>query len=369
MLAPLRPVTLLLCTQSVWSRSVSPAEGWPERLEFPGNRAKAPLVPFLLLFGGELVGWAAGSRPKGINCMELTRFCRRSELPGVEMLSVVDSQRPWRRVSSTFELMISDTWRGQIAYSGALHRVAPGTLFCPGPGESFEISRAASPGSFRVLMIERETFCLALAKHGLSPELLQLNRVIAAIPDEFRTRLVSLLEVLDSDSDAAELESRMQVLIGALATHLAGPSTAQRRAPRALVAELVRKLIHSDEEGSFDLAALSRQVGLSRFQVLRAFKRAYSLPPQTYRLCTRIAQAQRLLALGHRPAYVAAELQFVDQSHFTRHFKRLLRVTPSEYAAAAQRKPAGRRLASAKRPRASPGLAHGAGPSPLAEAV
>jgi AraC-like DNA-binding protein len=282
--------------------------------------------------------------------MERIRFCRRSELPGVEMLEVVDSQRPWRRVSSTFELMISDTWRGQLAYFGSLHRVAPGTLFCPGPGDSFELSGAASPGSFRVLMIDRESFCLALAKHGLSPESLQLNRVIPAIPQELMAALEPLLEELRPDSRASRIESRMQGLTCALAKHLGGPAPAPRRAPCMRVAELVRKLIHADEAGALDLTALSRELGLSRFQVLRAFKRAYGLPPQTYRLCSRIAQAQRLLSLGYRPAYVAAELQFVDQSHFTRHFKRLLRVTPSEYVSARLTKSGARGLAAGKRP-------------------
>jgi AraC-like DNA-binding protein len=263
--------------------------------------------------------------------MERIRFCRHSEFPGVEVLKVVDSARPWRRVTSTFELMLSDTWRGQIAYRGSLHRVMPGTLFCPEPGDSFEISGAASPGSFRVLMIDREIFELALAKHGVPLESLQLKRVIADISDELLTRLASLLDELCSASHASQVEWSMQALMDALAKHLGGAETAARRAPCGRVAELVRKLIHADEAGRLDLAGLARELGLSRFQVLRAFKRAYGLPPQTYRLCTRIAQAQRLLSLGYRPAYVAAELQFVDQSHFCRHFKRLLGVTPSEY--------------------------------------
>ncbi|HKO51765.1 MAG TPA: AraC family transcriptional regulator [Polyangiaceae bacterium] len=289
--------------------------------------------------------------------MERTRFCHRVELPGVELLEVVDSQRPWRRVCSTFELMVPDSWRGQIAYRGARYLVDHDMLFCPGPGDSFEISRAALPGSFRVLMIERETFCRALSKHGLSPESLAFNRIISPVPNELAVKLVQLLDDLSSGCEASSIESSMEALTGAIATHLRSPGAAlssapsapsassalvPSSAPSASVAQRVRKLIHSNQEKTLDLAALSREIGLSRFQVLRAFKRAYGLPPQAYQLCARIAQAQRLLRLGHRPAYVAAQLRFVDQSHFTRHFKRLLRVTPSEYARAV-RGPAKRR--------------------------
>jgi len=41
--------------------------------------------------------------------------------------------------------------------------------------------------------------------------------------------------------------------------------------------------------------------------------------------------AQKAPRDGARPAAVAAELGFVDQSHFRRHFKRLTGVTPASY--------------------------------------
>jgi AraC-like DNA-binding protein len=42
--------------------------------------------------------------------------------------------------------------------------------------------------------------------------------------------------------------------------------------------------------------------------------------------------AQKSLREGLQPAHVAAEYGFVDQSHLTRHFKRLVGVTPAQYA-------------------------------------
>jgi len=80
------------------------------------------------------------------------------------------------------------------------------------------------------------------------------------------------------------------------------------------------------------LTTLAQEAGLSRYQVLRAFKRRYGLPPQSYRMRVRMAIAQRMLRDGAAPAFVAAELGFVDQSHLTRHFKRVLGVTPAVYA-------------------------------------
>ena len=42
-----------------------------------------------------------------------------------------------------------------------------------------------------------------------------------------------------------------------------------------------------------------------------------------------------MLLAGHRPAEVAVEVGFHDQAHLTRHFKRMLGVTPGAYAASA----------------------------------
>ncbi len=79
------------------------------------------------------------------------------------------------------------------------------------------------------------------------------------------------------------------------------------------------------------LAELANETGQSRFQALRAFKRRFGLAPHAYQLRVRLGLAQKSLRDGIPPAHVAAELGFVDQSHFTRHFKHLIGVTPARY--------------------------------------
>lgn len=264
--------------------------------------------------------------------MDETKFRRRRELPGVEVVEVTDCQRSWRCVTSAFELMMPESWSGHIAYHGARHRLEPGMLFCPGPGDPFEIARARAPGSFRVLVLEREALAAALAEHRLSPEALALRRVLRDPPSQLLLALRRFLDDMRREASAARLASSWRKLGGALATQLGGAQSRTRPVPCAGAAERVRALIHADRDGSLDLGNFSREIGLSRFQLLRAFKRAYGLSPHAYQLCYRIARAKRLLCMGHRPAYVATELCFSDQSHLNRHFKRLLGVTPREYA-------------------------------------
>jgi AraC-like DNA-binding protein len=45
----------------------------------------------------------------------------------------------------------------------------------------------------------------------------------------------------------------------------------------------------------------------------------------------RVERARALLQKGMSVANAAASVGFADQSHFTRHFKRIMRMTPVEY--------------------------------------
>ena len=68
---------------------------------------------------------------------------------------------------------------------------------------------------------------------------------------------------------------------------------------------------------------------------MRSFSREVGIPPHRYLTGRRLDRARRLLLAGGRPAEVAAEVGFHDQAHLTRHFKRMLGVTPGAYAASA----------------------------------
>lgn len=81
------------------------------------------------------------------------------------------------------------------------------------------------------------------------------------------------------------------------------------------------------------LDVLSEACALSPHHFARMFKLSTGYPPHEYQLRLRIARAQTLLSHHPRRSIVeiACELGFADESHFRRHFKRILGVTPSEY--------------------------------------
>jgi AraC-like DNA-binding protein len=80
------------------------------------------------------------------------------------------------------------------------------------------------------------------------------------------------------------------------------------------------------------LQQLAGMSAMSRFEFARRFKQTFGVAPHAYQIHVRIEKARELLGRGASPASVAAEIGFADQSHFGRHFLRIVGVTPAQYA-------------------------------------
>lgn len=77
------------------------------------------------------------------------------------------------------------------------------------------------------------------------------------------------------------------------------------------------------------LAELAGKVGLSESQFRRAFKASTGCPPYRWKQNLRIAKAQEFLRDGVLPlVQIALATGFVEQSHFSRVFQRVVGVSP-----------------------------------------
>jgi AraC-like DNA-binding protein len=82
------------------------------------------------------------------------------------------------------------------------------------------------------------------------------------------------------------------------------------------------------------LAELAGAVGLSPFHAARLFAQSTGLPPHAWRNQVRLQRALVPLRAGVSVTEVAAASGFTDQSHFTRHFRRMFGVPPGRWQAA-----------------------------------
>ena len=102
----------------------------------------------------------------------------------------------------------------------------------------------------------------------------------------------------------------------------------------ALTAAL--ELIHDNYRTSLGLDDLAQAAHLSPFHFARSFKVSTGRSPYQYLIAVRVERAAQLLRnpRAQRPALtnIASECGFSDQSHLTRHFKRVIGTTPGRYA-------------------------------------
>lgn len=86
-----------------------------------------------------------------------------------------------------------------------------------------------------------------------------------------------------------------------------------------------------NDESNPGLDELAVLVGLTKYQLVRAVKRATGLAPLAWRQNARIAQARRMLRAGHPIVETAHALGFTDQSHFHRVFRAHVAASPGTY--------------------------------------
>ncbi|MEU4191925.1 AraC family transcriptional regulator [Kribbella sp. NPDC026611] len=105
--------------------------------------------------------------------------------------------------------------------------------------------------------------------------------------------------------------------------------------PRGAV-QLVRSYLEENFAANVSLEELAALSNLSPFHLARVFRQEVGMPPHAYQLQVRLTRAKRLLLQGMSVSAVATETGFFDLSHFTRHFKRHVGVSPGSYVAGAQ---------------------------------
>lgn len=152
--------------------------------------------------------------------------------------------------------------------------------------------------------------------------------------EALRARLAAVFSGFLTNAGALELQAALVEFFAQAAPELFGRASEEPTPAAAAhkAALRMRELLRENLGETIDLETLAREVGLSRFRALRAFKQQFGLPPHAYLLNMRLGLARRSLRRGNRPAEVACEYGFVDQSHLTRHFRRVFGVAPAKYA-------------------------------------
>ncbi len=99
----------------------------------------------------------------------------------------------------------------------------------------------------------------------------------------------------------------------------------------------LKQMILQSPENGFSIEDMSECIGISPYHMIRQFKSACGLTPHQFQIQCRVRKAQRLLEEGKSMTEAAYATGFCDQSHFSRCFHKIIRLTPSEYKQAVKR--------------------------------
>ncbi|MFD4603350.1 helix-turn-helix domain-containing protein [Streptomyces sp. NPDC058464] len=148
-----------------------------------------------------------------------------------------------------------------------------------------------------------------------------------------RRRVGQLHSALARPGDELEAESRL-TLIGERLRGLLRPRLDDERPERPAdpaLARALRELLDERVADGLVLAEAAQLLHAHPAHLVRAFSGAYGIAPHQYLMSRRVGRARRLLLDGVPPGETATTTGFYDQAHLTRHFRKLVGVTPGRY--------------------------------------
>lgn len=285
---------------------------------------------------------------------DCARYWRSPLLPGADMLTAEYREHEFApHWHEAYTVPVIEAGAEAYAYQGAHHVAEAGTVPVINPGEVHTGSRAMEAGwRYRVFYVPVD-FITALAGE------------IAAAPQPMPWFPADVIRDADLAERVARAHRLLEALGGTDGKMSGGNALRQRAAPSGdpLAAEtalvdamstlilrhalgrheacrpgvdpprvaLMKERLAADLLEPLSLSELAADVGLSAFHAARLFTQAARMPPHAWRNQLRLQRALGPLREGTPVADVAAACGFTDQSHFTRHFRRMFGVPPGRW--------------------------------------
>lgn len=265
---------------------------------------------------------------------EWTRFGHNAQLElGFLHAHYVRHAYP-RHSHDYYVICLIEHGRQSFLHEGTKYVTPPGGVILINPG-AVHTGEAVDERGFEMLSLyptssQMETIAFELTgRHHGVPFFKN-----ARVDDSWVTKnLLSLHRVLFDSSDALEYESRFTWVMAQLVKRYADASFTEPRIGRERTAiERARRYIDENFAKGVTLGELAQQVAFSPYYFLRVFRAEVGMPPYEYLENVRVRRAQQLIESGKPLADVTVEAGYSSQSHMTRHFKRIIGVTPGRYA-------------------------------------
>src|ERR1700704_722095 len=224
--------------------------------------------------------------------------------------------------------------QGNLGIRGSSHRIAAGDFVITPAGEVHENWVEAGQGcSFRSLYFDVRL--LRRLAHQITgrdlppPDFAGLMVNDQAVRQSF-LRMHQIMEAHESPLECEEalLEFVRHLIVGCAEGRPAEIRTGRERA----AVRRIRGFIDEHFADPISLEDLARIANLSPFHLHRVFCNETGMPPHAYQTQVRINRAKQWMRQRWPLSHIAAPACFADQSHLTRHFRRLVGLTPGRFA-------------------------------------
>jgi AraC-like DNA-binding protein len=265
---------------------------------------------------------------------ELIEVFRPHDLPQLELRRGVDVVRPVpRHWHEEYQLCFTQAGAGELKYRGSNIHTPSASLFMVHPGEVHANRCYDSFGvSYRMMFVDSELMRRAAEEvYGKESGLPYFPTALTFDEDVIRQYL-DLHSALDRPASALERQSLLLNLLTTLITRFAEnrPSPRAFGSERQAVTRACEYLVEHYAE-NVSLESLARIANLSPYHFNRVFSEQFGMPPHAFQTQLRVMRAKDFLRQGWPIPQVACQTGFADQSHLTRHFKRLAVATPGQY--------------------------------------
>jgi len=258
---------------------------------------------------------------------------RPEGIPGIDLQAGTgvfgDCPRHWHE---EYQLVVHTGGYGALQYRGASWANPPGSLNLVEPGEVHSNTAGAPRGcDFLKLDFDPSLFAAMAREVSRADALPAFAQPTIFEPVTVR-QYIRLHRTLANGADRIEQQSEFLAFLATLLQRHTRQRVALRQAGREVRAvRQVRDFLTDNYREKINLAQLSELTGLSPFHLTRVFAREIGMPPHAFLNQVRVSRAKAMLRNGVPISRVAMETGFADQSHFTRTFRRLVRVPPGVY--------------------------------------
>lgn len=261
-----------------------------------------------------------------------TKFWIAPELGNLELFRATAIHYSYaRHAHSSYSIGLIESGVGGNYYRGSTYLAPPKSIVLMNPDEVHTgYSAEEQPLSYRMLYANPD-IVLQIAKELQIKEFPHFKDAVVQ-NTTLAQHLLALHVALERSPDRFEQQSLFVRVLSELLTHYTDAKVPSLRHQQEHVAiKLVKEYLHDSFSFNVSLNQLTNLTGLNRSYLIRIFCQSVGMPPYAYLNQIRVEKAKQFLSQGMSIAEVAIAVGMSDQSHLTRHFKRIVGVTPGQY--------------------------------------